>query len=73
MKLAKVKQLDKIARNRGQTMAQLALTWAIRKKQVTSVLIGASRVSHIDDAVAILENLMLNDKEKQQIEEILSD
>lgn len=72
-KINKVKQLNQIAESRGQTMAQLALVWVLRKKQVTSVLIGASKVSHIEDAVGIQENLQLSEKEKDRIEKILAD
>ncbi|MDX1637681.1 MAG: aldo/keto reductase [Balneolaceae bacterium] len=71
-KISKVKKLNTIAQNRGQTMAQLALTWVLRKPQVTSALIGASKISHIEDAVAIQWNLELTDEEERQIEEILA-
>ncbi len=72
-KISKVKQLNQIAESRGQTMAQLALVWVLRKKQVTSVLIGASKTSHIEDAVGIQHNLHLSDQEKDMIEKILAD
>ncbi|MFH5831138.1 L-glyceraldehyde 3-phosphate reductase [Halalkalibaculum sp. DA384] len=72
-KISKVKKLNEIAKARGQTMAQLALTWVLRKPQVTSALIGASKVSHIEEAAAIQQNLELSDDEEQQIEQILSD
>lgn len=71
-KIAKVKKLNKIAQERGQTMAQLALTWVLRKKQVTSVLIGASKVNHIEDAVGIQENSELSQEEQEAIEDILA-
>lgn len=71
-KISKVKKLNTIAEERGQTMAQLALTWVLRKPQVTTALIGASKVSHIEDAVAIQDNLELSDKEEERIEEILN-
>jgi len=70
-KLVKVKQLNEIAEERGQTMAQLALTWVLRQPAVTSVLIGASKISHIEDAVGIQENLELSPKEQEKIEKIL--
>src|ERR1700741_2845624 len=50
-KLAKVSPLNEPARAGGQTLAQLALAWVLRHPQMTSALIGASRASHIDDAV----------------------
>lgn len=67
--IAKVKKLNKIAEKRGQTMAQMALTWVLRQPAVTSVLIGASRVSHIEDAVAIQENPGLSEEELEQIDD----
>ncbi|HQE91483.1 MAG TPA: L-glyceraldehyde 3-phosphate reductase [Anaerolineae bacterium] len=71
-KLAQVRQLNEIARARGQTMAQLALVWVLRRKTVTSALIGASKVSQIEDAVAAVENLTLSAEEQQAIEDILA-
>jgi L-glyceraldehyde 3-phosphate reductase len=71
-KLTKVRQLDAIAQARGQTMAQLALVWVLRRATVTSALIGASKVSQIEDAVAAVKNLSLSDAEVQAIENILS-
>jgi L-glyceraldehyde 3-phosphate reductase len=70
-KLAKVRQLNAIAQARGQTMAQLALVWVLRRTTVTSALIGASKVSQIEDAVAAVQNLTLSDEEKYAIETIL--
>jgi len=70
-KINKVKQLNQIAESRGQTMAQLALVWVLRKKQVTSVLIGASKVSHIEDAVGIQGNIQLSEEEEKMIEDVL--
>ena len=55
-KIAKVKRLNEIAESRGQKMAQLALSWVLRDKRVTSVIIGASKVSQIEDAVGILDH-----------------
>jgi len=72
-RINKVRQLNQIAESRDQTMAQLALVWVLRKKQVTSVLIGASKTSHIEDAVGIQHNLHLSDQEKDMIEKILAD
>jgi len=47
-KLMMIEQLNKVASERGQTLAQLALSWVLRQKQVTSVLIGASKISGIE-------------------------
>ncbi len=67
-----VRQLREIARARGQSMAQLALTWARRRPEVTSVLIGASRVGQIEEAVAILDQPALSEDEAARIDAILS-
>lgn len=69
---AKVGKLSKLAKKRGQTMAQLALAWVLRDKRVTSALIGASRVSQVEENVAALENLEFTKEELQAIDEILA-
>ena len=71
-KLAKVRQLNAIAQARGQTMAQLALAWVLRRKTVTSALIGASKVRQIEDSVGALRNLAFSAEELQAIEAILA-
>jgi L-glyceraldehyde 3-phosphate reductase len=53
--LDKVRRLDAVAKARGQTLAQMALTWVLRHPEVTSALIGASKVSQIEDNVAALK------------------
>jgi L-glyceraldehyde 3-phosphate reductase len=70
-KVNQVRRLNQIAQARGQSMAQLAVTWVLRHPQVTSALIGASRVEQIEDIVAVQENLTLSDEELQEIETIL--
>ena len=70
--LEKIRKLNEIAEARNQTLAQLAIVWVLRHKAVTSALIGASKVSQIEDIVAIQDNLELSQKELQQIEQILS-
>ena len=72
-KLAKVRQLNKMAKSRGQTLAQMALAWVLRHKTVTSALIGASRVEQIDDAIGTLKNLDFSSDELGRIETILMD
>jgi L-glyceraldehyde 3-phosphate reductase len=54
--LANVRALNDIAQSRGQSLAQMALAWVLRNPQVTSALIGASKVSQIEDCVAALRN-----------------
>jgi len=70
-KMAMVRRLNDLAGRRGQSMAQLALAWDLRQPVMTSVLIGASRVSQVDDAVATINNLKFTPGELQEIETIL--
>ncbi len=70
-KIEKIKALNLIAAERGQKMAQLALSWVLRDKRVTSVIIGASKVSQIEDAVAIVEHTELSADHINRIETIL--
>ncbi|KUP20537.1 aldo/keto reductase [Paenibacillus sp. DMB5] len=67
----KVRKLNDIAAARGQKMSQLALSWVLRGGKVTSALIGASKVSQIEDAVASLNAPELSTEELEQIEAIL--
>ena len=71
-KLEKVQKLNEIARTRGQSLAQMALAWVLRHVTMTSVLIGASRVTQIEDAVGSLNNLAFSAEELTQIERILA-
>ncbi len=70
-KLAKVQKLNELAKSREQTLAQMALAWVLRHENMTSVLIGASKVSQIDDAVGTLNHLDFTSSELEQIETIL--
>jgi L-glyceraldehyde 3-phosphate reductase len=72
-KQAKVRQLKDIANARDQNVAQLALAWVLRHPEVTSALIGASRISQIEEAVQTLENLDLSEEELATIERLLKD
>lgn len=72
-KVEKVIKLNEIAQQRGQSMAQMALSWVLRGGRVTSVLIGASRVEQIEDSVKCLNNLEFTTEELVKIEEILKD
>ena len=69
--ITKIKALNEIAKSRGQKMSQLALAWVLRDERVTSVIIGASKVSHIEDAVGIQQNLHFTNEELTAIEHIL--
>jgi L-glyceraldehyde 3-phosphate reductase len=69
--LNKTKNLNEIAKKRGQTLAQMALAWVLRGGKITSVLIGASSLNQIKENVEILDNLEFSQDELNQIEEIL--
>ncbi len=69
--LPKALKLNEIAKARGQSLAQMAIAWVLRKPAVTSALIGASSVQQLDDNLAALDNLQFSDEELNQIEEIL--
>jgi len=70
--IAKVKSLNEIALQRGQTLAQMALVWLLKDARVTSVLIGASSVKQLEDNIAALNNMSFSAAELKQIELILS-
>ncbi len=70
-KLAKVRKLNELGKTRGQSLAQMALAWVLRHETMTSVLIGASRVSQIEDAVGMLNNSKFLEEELGEIENIL--
>jgi L-glyceraldehyde 3-phosphate reductase len=70
-RIAKVRELDKLAKARGQSMAQLAIAWVLRHPQMTSALIGASRVGQIEEAVAALGGLAFSAEELAEIEGVL--
>jgi len=70
-KISKVQRLHSIAQKRGQTMAQMALAWVLRHPEMTSVLIGASRIAQIDDAVGALQNTTFSLQEIKAINTVL--
>ncbi|MDU0201258.1 L-glyceraldehyde 3-phosphate reductase [Paenibacillus sp. MAH-36] len=70
-KLNQIIQLNELAASRGQSLAQMSLAWVLRGGRVTSALIGASRVSQIEENVAALKNLEFATEELEQIEKIL--
>ncbi len=72
-KLEKVRKLKKIAQQREQSVAQMAIAWVLRHANMTSALIGASRVSQIEEIVATLNKLELAKEELIAIDAILSD
>ncbi|MGC0798058.1 L-glyceraldehyde 3-phosphate reductase [Pantoea agglomerans pv. betae] len=70
-KMEKVRKLNAIAQQREQKLAQMALAWVLRDERVTSVLIGASKTSQIDDAVAMLAHRQFSDSELAAIDAAL--
>ncbi len=66
--LAHVRALDELASERGQSLAQLALAWALRDRRVTSVLIGASSVAQLDDNLGALDRLDFSPEELDRID-----
>ncbi len=69
--LNRVRALGEIARERGQSLAQMALAWILRDGDITSVLIGASRPSQILDNVGMLGNVEFDREERERIDRIL--
>lgn len=69
-KLEKVKQLNSLAAERGQSLAQMSLAWVLRHSGMTSVLIGASKPEQIKDSVGCLQNLDFSAEELAKIDEI---
>ena len=65
-------QLNNIAANRGQKLAQMALSWILRDNRITSVLVGASRPEQLADSLKCLENTHFSEEELNSIENILS-
>lgn len=70
-KLARIRALDALARQRGQSLAQMALAWVLRHPAVTSALIGASKPEQITENIALLGNLGFSSEESDAIEKIL--
>ena len=66
--LERVRALNEIAEQRGQTLAQMALAWTLRDERVTSTLVGASNVRQLEDNVASLRNLTFSFEELQAID-----
>jgi L-glyceraldehyde 3-phosphate reductase len=71
--LAKVRALNEIAARRGQSLAQLALAWALRDQRVTSALIGASSIEQLEANLAALQNLDFTEEELAEIDRYATD
>ncbi|HEY0680012.1 MAG TPA: L-glyceraldehyde 3-phosphate reductase [Chitinophagaceae bacterium] len=70
-RLNKIKLLDQLAKERGQSLAQMALSWILKDNRITSVLIGASRPEQLEDSLECLNNTEFGGVELERIEEIL--
>ncbi|NNG37808.1 L-glyceraldehyde 3-phosphate reductase [Flexivirga sp. ID2601S] len=66
--LKHIRALDRIAKKRGQTLAQMAIAWVLRDKRVTSALIGASSVQQLEDSLGALDNLDFSEDELKKID-----
>jgi L-glyceraldehyde 3-phosphate reductase len=66
--LGHIRALDEIARERGQSLAQMAIAWTLRDARVTSSLIGASSVAQLEDSLAAVHDLDFSDEELSRIE-----
>jgi L-glyceraldehyde 3-phosphate reductase len=71
--LPRIRKLNEIASQRGQSLAQMAIAWVLRKPQVTSALIGASSVKQLEDNLAALNNLQFADEELLAIKAVLKE
>jgi aryl-alcohol dehydrogenase-like predicted oxidoreductase len=70
--LATIRALNDVAKRRGQTLAQLAIAWVLRRGRVTSALIGASSVAQLENTVAATKNLEFTDDELAEIDRIVA-
>jgi len=70
-KVEQIRKLNEAAKERGQSLAQMALAWILKDKRITSVLIGASSVEQLDDNLAAIGNTSFSDEELRKIESIL--
>ncbi len=69
--LKMIESLNRIAVNRGQSLAQMALSWVLREEKVASVLIGASKVSQLEDNVRCIDNTSFTEEELKAIDSIV--
>ena len=69
--IAKVKKLNQLAQERGQSLAQMALAWVIKDPRITTVLIGVSKPEQVTDSIRCLENYAFSQQELDRINQIL--
>ncbi|MRX68583.1 L-glyceraldehyde 3-phosphate reductase [Flavobacterium resistens] len=70
--IAKVRRLNKMAEERGQSLAQMALAWVLKDKRISSVIIGASKPEQVMDSLGCLQNTSFSEYELQTIDQILA-
>jgi L-glyceraldehyde 3-phosphate reductase len=70
--IAKARQLNELAQQRGQTLAQMALAWVLKDPRMTSVIIGASKPQQVTDAVGAVANYQFSGEELARIDAILA-
>ncbi|MEZ4702351.1 MAG: aldo/keto reductase [Rhodothermales bacterium] len=71
-RMTQVRQLNELAKARGQSLAQMALAWILRRPEITSAILGASRVSQLEDAIDALRSVLFDEEELHRIEDILA-
>lgn len=69
-RLRQIAELNELAKQRGQTLAQMALSWVLKDDEVCSVLIGASKPSQIKENISIVEQTSFSEEELKMIEKI---
>jgi len=69
--LEKVKKLNDIAKNRNQSLAQMALAWILKDKRITSVILGASKIKQVTEGVEAIKNIEFTKEELDTINGIL--
>ena len=70
---AAIAALNEVAKDRDQTLAQMALSWILREPRITSVLVGASSVPQLDSDIDALRTTPFTDDERVRIESVLAD
>ena len=71
-RITMLRELNSIAQQRGQSLAEMAVAWVLRDPRVTSALVGTSKVQQVDDNVAALKNLSFAPEELRKIDGILA-
>ena len=70
--IERIRALNQMAQERGQSLAQMALAWVLRRPEITSVLVGASRPEQLENSVQALDRLDFTQEELDAIDKILA-